>query len=128
MDDQDNWLQIAINAHLAKQHGEDERDFLESAALMLERALPAQTQIERGGAFWSRARPVKRLVVALGEQEFGLENGAPLRATVARRVHGVVLKTEAVSTADWIARLSAALGERAQQSREARAALEKWLA
>ena len=96
---------------------------------MLERALPDATQIERGGAFWSKTRPVKNLKVTLGEREFRLvsEAGAPLAASIRRSVRGVALKTEAVPIADWIARLSAAMSERAAQSREAREALENWL-
>ena len=122
-------MQIGVAAYLAKSYGEDERDFLESAALMLERALPDATQVERGGAFWSKTRPVKTLRVTLGEHEFALDAGeAPLAATVARSVRGITLKTEAVAMADWIARLSAALDERAAQSRHAREALESWLA
>ncbi len=97
---------------------------------MLEGALPDATHIERGGAFWKRSRPVRRLTVTLGEHEFLLEkpDNAPLSASVRRRVRGIALKTETVAMANWIARLSAALSERAQQSREAREALESWLA
>ncbi len=130
MMDNDNALQIGVAAYLAKSYGEDERDFLESAALMLERALPDATQIERGGAFWSKIRPVKNLKVTLGEHEFMLANRAahsPLEAQIRRSVRGVALKTESVTMADWIARLSAALSERAEQSHAAREALEAWL-
>ena len=127
---QDNALQIGVAAYLAKSYGEDERDFLESAALMLERALPDATQIERGGAFWSKIRPVKTLKVTLDDLEFTLSSqGArsPLQAQIRRSVRGVSLKTEMVSMADWIARLSAALSARAEQSHAAREALEAWL-
>lgn len=122
-------MQIGVAAYLAKTYGEDERDFLESAALMLERALPDATLVERGGAFWRRSRPVERLTVSLGEDEFILEkpDNAPLSASIRRRVRGIALKTETVPMAAWIARLSAALSARAAQSREAREALEAWL-
>ena len=126
----DNALQIGVAAYLAKSYGEDERDFLESAALMLERALPDATLVERGGAFWSKIRPVKNLTVTLGELEFTLANRdarASLEAQIRRSVRGVALKTETVPMADWIARLSAALSERAAQSHAAREALEAWL-
>ena len=118
-----------MTAFLAKSYGEDERDFLESAALMLERALPDATQIERGGAFWAKIRPVKNLKVTLGEHEFALEKvgAAPLEARIKRSVRGVALKTETVPVAMWIERLSAALSERAAQSQAAREALEAWL-
>ena len=130
IDNTGNALQIGVAAYLAKSYGEDERDFLESAALMLERALPQATQIERGGAFWSKIHPVKNLKVTLGEYEFLLANRAvhaPLEAQIRRSVRGVALKTENVTMADWIARLSAALSERAAQSHAAREALEAWL-
>ncbi len=129
MDAQDNALQIGVAAYLAKSYGEDERDFLESAALMLERALPQATLVERGGAFWSKIHPVKNLKVTLGEYEWMLINQphAPLEAQIRRSVRGVALKTESVTMADWIARLSAALSERAEQSHAAREALEAWL-
>lgn len=125
---EDNALQIGVAAYLAKSYGEDERDFLESAALMLERALPQATLVERGGAFWSKIHPVKNLKVTLGEHEWMLNNQphAPLQAQIRRSVR-VALKTETVSMADWIARLSAALSERAEQSHQAREALEAWL-
>ena len=128
--EQNNALQLGVAAYLAKSYGEDERDFLESAALMLERALPESTRIERGGAFWSKVRPVKNLAVTLGDLEWMLANrgkNAPLEAQIRRSVRGVALKTETVSMADWIARLSAALNERAGQSQSAREALEAWL-
>ena len=130
MDDNSNALQVGVAAYLAKSYGEDERDFLESAALMLERALPDATLIERGGAFWSKVRPVKHLKVTLDEWEFTLANRAahsPLDAQIRRSVRGVALRTESVPMADWIARLSAALNERAAQSQAAREALEAWL-
>ena len=122
-------MQIGVAAYLARSYGEDERDFLESAALMLERALPGATQIERGGAFWAKVRPVKKLTVALDEQEFALESSshAPLGATIKRSVRGIALKTESVAMAAWIERLSAALNQRAAQSQATREALENWL-
>ena len=130
MDNNDNALQLGVAAYLAKSYGDDERDFLESAALMLERALPEATRIERGGAFWSKIRPVKTLSVTLDDLEFTLANRqvrAPLEAQIRRSVRGVALKTDTVTMADWIARLSASLSERAAQSQAAREALEAWL-
>ena len=122
-------MQLGVAAYLAKSYGEDERDFLESAALMLERALPGATRIERGGAFWAKVRPVKSLKITLGEHEFTVQaqHNAPLQTAIVRSVRGIALKTESVSMAVWIERLSAALGERAAQSQAARQALEAWL-
>lgn len=128
MNDNSHGLSIGVAAHLARAYGDDARDFLETLALLLQTSLPDNTTIERGGAFWARVRPLKRLGVELSEETFALqsENG-PLEAQITRRVRGVAIKTESVSVEEWIARLSARLAERAGQNRAAREALEKWL-
>lgn len=129
MNDDSNWLKIGVAAQLSRSFGEDERDFLETLALLLQTALPDATTIERGGAFWAKVRPVKSLTVELSEESFLLQSEAgPLKSQITRRVRGVAIKTEEVRVEEWIHRLSDCLSQRAAQSRAAREALEKWIA
>ncbi|HEX8463427.1 MAG TPA: hypothetical protein VF627_02320 [Abditibacterium sp.] len=106
MNDDSHWLQIGVAAQLSRSYGADERDFLETLALLLQNALPDAIEIERGGAFWAKVRPVKSLKIQLGDNLFALQSGAgPLRAQITRRVRGVAIKTEVVAQVESFERL-----------------------
>ncbi len=107
----------------------DIRAFLEALAVKLEGSLPGNTIVTRHNSLFSRERPVKEVVVSLGEYQYriGRERQGPLVARRAKVVRGIVLKTEQISVDQWIEELSEALAQMAGQSAQARAALERFL-
>ena len=122
----EGWLRLGIAAELAKKYGADERDFLRTLALLLERALPGETTIERGG--WFGKGPIQRIIVALGDWEYTLTDPGrgPLQATRARAVRGIRLKSDDLPVPEWINELGVLLDERARTSEAAREALARY--
>jgi hypothetical protein len=107
----------------------DIRAFLEALAVKLEGSLPGNTIVTRHNSLFSRERPVKEVVVSLGEYQYGIgrERQGPLVARRAKVVRGIVLKTEQIPVDQWIEELSEALAQMAGQSAQTRAALERFL-
>lgn len=103
--------------------------FLEALATKLSGALPQRTQIERAGGLFSRAHPVHRLTVRLGEWEYALvaEPGGALEASRTHAVRGITLKSEPLSLDQWITELSADLAELARTSLQDQMALRRLL-
>ncbi len=107
----------------------DIQAFLEALAVKLQGSLPDNTIVTRHNSLFSRERPVKEVVVSLGEYQYrvGRERQGPLVARRAKVVRGIVLKTEQIQMDQWIEELSEALAWVAGQSAQARTALERFL-
>jgi hypothetical protein len=105
------------------------KTFLDALAIKLEGSLPDHTKVSRLGSFFSRERPVKEIVVSLGEYQYriGREKQGFLIAVREHMVRGIVLKTEQTTVDQWIDELSEALAQLASHSTESRAALERFL-
>lgn len=107
--------------------GADRERFVETLARKLEEALPARVRVERRAKrLLSRDRRVERIEVALGDLSYVLD----ARAGEARRakvVRGVTIKTEQLELAAWLEALTAGLRAAADESEDARQALEKLL-
>jgi len=105
------------------------KTFLDALAIKLEGSLPDHTRVTRQGSFFSRERPVKEIVVSLGEYQYriGREKQGLLIAVREHMVRGIVLKTEQTSVDRWIDELSEALAQLAIQSSQSRVALERYL-
>jgi len=105
------------------------KTFLDALAIKLEGSLPDHTRVTRQGSFFSRERPVKEIVVSLGEYQYriGREKQGLLIAVREHMVRGIVLKTEQTSVDRWIDELSEALAQLASQSSQSRVALERYL-
>jgi hypothetical protein len=105
------------------------KTFLDALAIKLEGSLPDHTRVTRLGSFFSRERPVKEIVVSLGEYQYriGKEKQGFLVAKREHMVRGIVLKTEQTTVDQWIDELSEALAQLASHSAQSRAALERFL-
>jgi hypothetical protein len=105
------------------------KTFLDALAIKLEGSLPDHTKVTRQGSFFSRERPVKELVVSLGEYQYRIsrEKQGFLIAKREHMVRGIVLKTEQTTVDEWIDELSEALAQLASQSAQSRTALERFL-
>lgn len=108
----------------------DTRDldtFVEVLATKLEGALPNQTVVQRkGGGLFSREKRVRKINVSLGDRRYQLDADAgKVETSLANAVRGIVLKTERVPLDEWITSLSQELAEAAQESEQARLALER---
>ena len=107
----------------------DLKTFLDALAIKLEGSLPDYTRVTRQGSFFSRERPVKEIVVSLGEYQYriGREKQGLLVAVRAHMVRGIVIKTEQTTVDQWIDELSEALAQLASHSAQSRTALEQFL-
>jgi len=107
----------------------DLKTFLDALAFKLEGSLLDYTRVTRQGSIFSRERPVKEVVVSLGEYQYriGREKQGSLVAVRAHVVRGIVLKTEQIPVDQWIDELSEALAQLASRSAQTRAALERFL-
>jgi hypothetical protein len=107
----------------------DARDldtFFEVLASKLSASFPESTSVDREG-FRGRGR-VKSISVELGEHRYELMRAAAAVTCLrARRVRGIVLKSDELEVDDWIDSLSHDLGEAADKSERGRNALERML-
>ena len=107
----------------------DLKTFLDTLAKKLEGSLPDYTKVTRQGSIFSRERPVKEIVVLLGEHQYriGREKQGILVAARSHTVRGIVLQTEQITVDQWIIEFSEALSLLAIHSSQSRAALERFL-
>ncbi|HLG61524.1 MAG TPA: hypothetical protein VKY19_06305 [Ktedonosporobacter sp.] len=122
-------LQVDLLAASLRADMSDLNAFLEALAIKLEGALPQQTVVTRQNKLFSREHPVREISVTLGEQQYRIsrEQRGPLITLRAKVVRGIVLKTDQLPMEQWIEELAAGLAQQAEQSFQARAALERFL-
>jgi hypothetical protein len=102
---------------------------VEVLAVKLEDALgPACVVERRSRRLFSKDKVVEGLEVTLGTTRYTLTvDGAQVDATRAQEVRGVVIKREPLTLQAWLDALMGELRERATDSAQARAALERLL-
>jgi hypothetical protein len=107
----------------------DTKAFLAALAEKLGGALPQQCAVEwKGGGLFSKEKHVHRVTVELGENRYAIEHaGHGVRASRARVVRGISLKTEELPVDQWIDDLSRDLAAHAARNAQARMALERLL-
>ena len=107
----------------------DTRAFLGALAEKLSGALPTLCQVERKGGLFAKEKQVARVTVELGEHRYAIEQGGRggLRASRARVVRGISLKTDELAVEAWIDELAKDLSAHAARNTQARAALERLL-
>ena len=122
-------MQTELFAASLRADKNDLKTFLDALAIKLEGSLPDHTRVTRQGSFFSRERPVKEIVVSLGEYQYriGREKQGVLMAVREHMVRGIVLKTEQTTVDQWIDELSEALAQLASHSSQSCAALERFL-
>jgi len=119
-----------LSAAGLRADGSDMRISIEALASKLEASLPAQTRVQRsgGGLLGRGQRQVRRVQVQLGEvaYELSVDRGR-VEGSRDRRVGGVSIKRDPLDPAEWVNALTEELRAQAQQSADARAALERLL-
>ena len=117
---------LSVTAALASSYSRDVRGFLPLLAIVLEGALPDETQIERKGGLFQKTKPVRKVTVTLGDEQYTLEDTGtgPLAANRVKIVRGIRLKTEPMPPDTWLAALGEAIAARAQNSERAFFALK----
>lgn len=122
-------LQVDMLAASLRADSTDLKAFLEALAVKLEGALPTQTAVMRQNRLFSREHPIREIIVTLGEYQYRIvhEQRQPLITQRAKTVRGIVLKTDQMSMDQWINELATDLAQEANQSSQARIALERFL-
>ena len=107
----------------------DTKAFLGALAEKLGGALPGLCQVERKGSLFAKEKHVSRVTVELGEHRYSIEHGSHggLRASRAKIVRGISLKTDELGVDAWIDELAKDLSTHAARNTQARAALERLL-
>jgi len=100
---------------------------IEVLARKLEDALPQATRVRRRSKrLFGGDKVVDSIEVRLGTTRYGLQvDGQSVTADRQQEVRGVVIKREALELADWVSALTGELREQAQDSAQARSALER---
>ena len=126
LEDED-WLKIGVAAHLSREYAADQREFLESLAATLEKALPGHTRVVRKGGLFARSRPVRELHLDLGEARFSLVDPGhgSLEGRLALVKRGIVLRTDSLPVDAWIEEVGNALQEHARSNQDAALALRR---
>jgi hypothetical protein len=104
--------------------------FVEALAVKLEGALPGDVVVERsgGGLLGRGQRHVRRIAVMMEGGRYDLERaGSQIETSRRSEVRGIVIKSERLGLDDWIDALSHELANRARQSEQSRAALQRLL-
>jgi hypothetical protein len=102
--------------------------FVEGLATKLEEAVPDRVTVKRKRQGMMGPKLVAEIAVdAGGERLIMLRSGAVVQTRRARLSGGIVLKTEELSTDEWIDALGAALAVEASRSDTTRRALERLL-
>jgi hypothetical protein len=122
-------LQVDLLAASLRADTTDLKAFLEALATKLAGALPNQTSVTRQNKFFARERPIREIIVTLGEYQYRVtyEQQRSLITQRAKVVRGIVLKTEQLPMDQWINELARALAQEAMQSSQARISLEQFL-
>jgi hypothetical protein len=99
-------------------------------AAKLEQALPGIASVERHkvGGFRSKRREVRRIAVALGDEQFELlRENQRIQCTRHKVVRGITLSREQLAMSDWVAEVVSGVTQSAQGSEQDRLALQELL-
>lgn len=99
-------------------------------AAKLEQALPGIASVERHkvGGFRSKRREVRRIAVALGDEQFELlRENQRIQYTRHKVVRGITLSRQELGMAEWIAEIVSGVTQSAQGSEQDRLALQELL-
>ena len=127
-DDLDLSMQVDVFAAMLRHDQKENVDYIEFLATKLTLALPAHTKVERGGGWFSKAKPVEKILVELHDHHFILirDKTGPI-AHKAKIVRGVQLSHKELPLEQWTRELSDQLRVLAEQSAQTREALERFI-
>lgn len=122
---EDESLDLDMLAASLEADSSDVGMLLRVLADRLSGALGDRLQVERAGGLLKRSKDVRRLTVAVGDDELTAElDQGRLECTVGRRSGGIRIRSEKLAFGDWLRRLLAALQREAAYSQASRLALE----
>lgn len=121
-------IDVDLLAASLRADAQDLRAFVEALAVKLEGAVPGAVRVERRRDGMFGPKRVRRIALDAGGQRLELlaEQGS-LMARCGRLSGGIVLKSEELSTDEWLRVLGAALAAQARSSQTTRQALERLL-
>jgi len=106
----------------------DLRAFVEALAVKLEDAMPGAVNVERRRDGMFGAKRVRRIALEASGQRLELRaDGGSIQTRCARLSGGIVLKSEELTTDEWLRVLGAALADQARISQTTRRALDRLL-
>ena len=113
-----------------RMDGADVVSSLEVLASKLEQALPGLAEVDRRGAglLGRGEKRVRQVRVRIGDCRYQLDvDGPRVQGFREKEVGGIAIKREQLDPNAWIEALTRELGEEAQRSADARAALARLL-
>jgi hypothetical protein len=106
----------------------DVATFVEALAVKLEDAIPDSVRVYRWRERLLGPKFVGKITVDAGDRQLELRRtGSSIQTSCSRTSGGIVLKSEQVSTDEWLTALGEALAEQARRSQATRQALERLL-
>jgi hypothetical protein len=124
----DSALDIDLLAASLRADSSDLRAFVEALASKLESAVPGSVRVQRRRDGLFGAKRVQRIALDAGDQRLELEtSGGGMQTRCSRLSGGIVLKSHAVDTEEWLEALGEALATEAKRSETTRRALERLL-
>lgn len=121
-------LDIDLLAASLRADSADLGAFVEALAVKLEEAVPGAVRVERRREGLFGPKLVRRIVLDAGGRRLELRSAGHGIATYSSRLSGgIVLKSDEVSTDEWLRALGEALAAQAQHSQITRQALERLL-
>ena len=126
----DQQMNFSMDAAQLRQSAHNQSAYLEALATRLQAALPSGTvQVTRSFSILSKRRPIKTIVVTIGDNEYLLnfEKSMGIQTAIGNVVRGVVLKTETVPFVEWLQRLTTAIQKYAAVHGETNNLLEEFL-
>jgi hypothetical protein len=106
----------------------DLTSFVQVLAAKLAGSFPGWVQVERRGGLFASTKPVRRIVLTLGDERYELEHDSG-RVTCLRRalVRGVAIRSDELGLDEWLELLARSLVSQAESTAGGRAALERLL-
>jgi hypothetical protein len=127
-EDADTDLDIDLLAASLRADAGDLGAFVEALAIKLEEAVPGAVRVERRREGLFGPKVVRRIALDAGGRRLELRAGAGSVQTYSSRLSGgIVLKSEELSTDDWLRALGETLAVQARDSQSTRQALERLL-
>ena len=123
----DDDLSFDLDAAGLRVDNADVAAYVEALAHKLEIALPGQTTVQRRAKkLLSREKVVESIQVQLGDHTYALRaHGHRVEASRGKAVRNVTIRNEPLELDDWVRALAGDLRARADESAEARAALDR---
>ncbi|MCF3946409.1 hypothetical protein AiwAL_00490 [Acidiphilium sp. AL] len=120
---------LDLHAAFMRRASADQPAFIEALAIRLEQALPGRVHVERKkDGLFSKTAHIRAIGVDTGDAQYILEQDhGVLRALRARGTHGVVLKREILTVAQWLDGLNEALARLSDEADGAHRVLHDFL-